>query len=182
MKKVSQQNKLYSILMSENIIERIENETDFLISIIPKIKDMIGFEHNHTHHNLDVWKHTLKALSFAKNIFEVRLALLLHDIGKPHCVQFDGSINHYRGHNKISYDIAKKALIDLEYNEYIVNTVCEIILKHDTPICKSDIEENLELSNLIFEVQKCDVYAHNSEYNEKRIKYLNKTEKLFTNS
>lgn len=176
---MNNKDKLYSLLMSEDVSTCLRDNIDFLISIIPSIKDIVGFDHNHPHHHLDVWEHTLKALYFSKPIFEVRLALLLHDIGKPHCFQFDGEVNHYKGHNKASYDIAKIVLSRLEYRDDTINTVCKIILKHDTPIRKKDIQENYDFSRLLFEVQRCDAYAHNPEYNEKRIKYISEIDELF---
>ena len=54
---------------------------------------MIGFEHKHPHHHLDVWNHTLLALSYSPKDFDIRLVLLLHDIGKPHSYQ-DEEIRH----------------------------------------------------------------------------------------
>ena len=87
---------LYDILMADNIVESINENLDYLLQIIPEIKYMIGFDHKHPHHHLDVWKHTLLALSNSQQIFDVRLTLLLHDIGKPFSYQTDGEIRHYK--------------------------------------------------------------------------------------
>ena len=46
---------------------------------------MIGFDHKHPHHHLDVFNHTLYALSLSKKDFSIRMALLFHDISKPYC-------------------------------------------------------------------------------------------------
>lgn len=165
--------------MSQNPSSDIKENVGFVTKLVPNIRDMIGFDHKHPHHHLDIWEHTLYALSLSKPIFEVRLALLLHDIGKPHSFQFDGKVNHYRGHNRVSYGIAKKVLTRLGYDESTIKTVCEIILLHDTPIHKSDIQKDTEFCKLLFEVQKCDAYAHNPEFNERRIEYLEYIEKLF---
>ena len=171
-------NILYNILMSENVDDELRDNIDFLISIIPEIKDTIGFNQLHPHHHLDVWEHTLDALSRSKMIFEIRLALLLHDIGKPHCYQFDGEVNHYRDHNRVSHTIAKNSLENLGYDGDTINTVCEIILRHDTPIHQGDIDADLKLSQMVFEVQCCDIYAHNPEYNKKRLEYIDRIAKM----
>ena len=68
---------LEEILLSDNIIESINNNIDYLLKIIPEIKDMIGFDHKHPHHHLDVWNHTLLALSLSPKDFDIRLSLLL---------------------------------------------------------------------------------------------------------
>lgn len=55
--------KIYNILMSDNIVQSINNNLNYLFNIIPELKYMVGFEHKHHHHHLDVWNHTLYVLS-----------------------------------------------------------------------------------------------------------------------
>ena len=74
---------LEEILLSEDIVSSINNNLDYLLNVIPEIKYMIGFEHKHPHHHLDVWNHTLLALSLSERDIDIRLTLLLHDIGNP---------------------------------------------------------------------------------------------------
>ena len=69
------------LLTSDNVVDNIKSNLDELLEIIPELQDTIGFDHKHPHHHLDVWNHTLLALSKSENDFEIRLALLLHDIG-----------------------------------------------------------------------------------------------------
>ena len=61
--------KIYHILMDEDVVSSINKNIDYLLDVIPEIKDMIGFEHRHPHHHLDVWKHTLLALSLSDKDF-----------------------------------------------------------------------------------------------------------------
>ena len=77
--------KLYDILLCDDVVGAINDNLEYILKIIPELKDMIGFEHRHPHHHLDVWNHTLLAISYSPKVFDVRLVLLLHDIGKPHC-------------------------------------------------------------------------------------------------
>ena len=74
---------LEEILLSDNITKSIDENLDYLLSIIPELKNIIGFKHKHPEHHLDVWNHTLLALSMSEKRFDIRLCLLLHDIGKP---------------------------------------------------------------------------------------------------
>ena len=76
---------------------------------------MIGFEHNHPHHHLDVWNHTLYALSLSENNFDIRLSLLLHDIGKPFSYQ-DDEIRHFHNHPYVSFIMSKSILSRLGFN------------------------------------------------------------------
>ena len=95
---------LKEILMIENVVESIKENSSQLFSIIPELKAMVNFPHRHPHHHLNVWNHTLLALSMSPKDFEVRLALLLHDMGKPFCYQ-DEEVRHFRGHPKKSAEI-----------------------------------------------------------------------------
>lgn len=165
---------LKNILISDNVVEEINNNIIFLIKNIPEIKYMIGFDQKNPHHHLDVWNHTLYALSLSECDFDIRLSLLLHDIGKPFCFQ-DKEIRHFYGHPKVSATIANEILERLEFDSEDIKKICYLIENHDTPIKEKDIIENYELQLKRFEIQRCDVLAHHPEKLEKRKKYLEKT-------
>ena len=172
-------NFLYQILTSDNVVESIRKNLENITNIIPEIKPMIGFQHCHPHHHLDVWEHTLLALRFSPNNFDIRLALLLHDIGKPACFQNDDGIKHFKGHAEMSayytYFILRRLGYEQGYADYIKN----IVLRHDTPLEAKDINDDCELSKIIFQVQKCDALAHNPAKNTKRLEYISSITELF---
>ena len=163
--------KLLEILTSDNLIEEIDKNMDYLISTIPELKYMIKFPHNHPHHHLDVWEHTKLALSLSNNDLDVRLALLLHDIGKPFSYQ-DEEVRHFHGHAEVSSKMSKKILKRLNFDNTYINKISKLIELHDTEITLEDIEEDLEFTLKRLEVQRCDALAHNPKYLEKRIEYL----------
>jgi len=135
--------------------------------------------HKHPHHNLDVWNHTLYAVSLSKKDFTIRLALLLHDIGKPYCYTEDNGIRHFHNHAFYSYLLTKTILTRLCFKDDYINEVCYLVRYHDTPINEKDILNNYELEEKRYEIQRCDTLAHNPKYNEKRENYLKLTKKLF---
>ena len=163
--------QLYDILMSSDVVNSICNNLDTLLELIPELNDMIGFEHNHPHHHLDVWEHTLLALSLSPNEFKIRLILLLHDIGKPHCFQ-DMEIRHFKGHPKKSSIIAYQILTRLEFDSNEKDEICFLINYHDTLISKKLITSNITIAKLLFKIQFCDAMAHNPTKLEKRKRYL----------
>ena len=168
---------LYYILIDSDIISSINFNLDFLIELIPEIENMIGFEHNHPHHHLDVWNHTLYALSLSENNFDIRLSLLLHDIGKPFSYQ-DDEIRHFHNHPYVSFIMSKSILSRLGFNTEYINKICYLIKKHDTPITKKEIEYNYNLEYMRYKIQECDALAHHPEKLEKRKRYLESTKKL----
>lgn len=163
--------KLYNILMTDDVVISIYDNLNTVLSIIPEINDIIGFDHNHPHHHLDVWNHTLLALSYSPKNFEIRLVLLLHDIGKPHSYQ-EGIIRHFNGHPIVSSQIAFKILTRLNFSNDEISKLCYLIEQHDAPITNKEITDNKKLAITKFKIQCCDTLAHNPLKLEKRIAYL----------
>lgn len=169
---------LDKILLVEDVVQSINSNLEYLLRIIPELNSMIGFCHKHPHHHLDVWEHTLYALSFSPNDFEIRLALLFHDIGKPHCF-IDGDIRDFKGHPRMSKQITVKILKRLGYDDDFIKRISYLIENHDSPITSSRVNKNKELEYKRYIIQYCDMHAHHPEKLEMRIKYLNKVKKYF---
>lgn len=128
--------ELCGILMAKNCGNSILRKYSQVITeFIPEIKNMIGFEQNNPHHLYDVWEHTLHCMEH-KEInntgIELRIALLLHDIGKPHCyTEDDNKIGHFKGHANISSEISESILKRLRFSNEITKNVVELIKLHD---------------------------------------------------
>ena len=167
---------LNEILLSDNVVESINDNMNYLLQIIPEIKSSIGFSQNHPHHHLDVWNHTLLALSLSPKDFDIRLCLLLHDIGKPFSYQ-DEEVRHFKGHPKVSANMANNILYRLGYDDNYIKYICYLIEHHDTPISSELIEKNYDLYLKLYEIQRCDALAHHPDKLEKRKEYLEKTYK-----
>jgi tRNA nucleotidyltransferase (CCA-adding enzyme) len=171
--------RLCEILMNDDVVLSIRNNFNELLNIIPEIKPMVNFPHNHPYHHLDVWEHTLYALSFAEKNFIIRLSLLLHDIGKPFtCTTDSDGINHFKGHPIKSYLITYQILDRLGFDDETIGKVCYLVKYHDEPINEEDIRMDLELTRLRYSIQYCDSLAHNPNVLYKREKYLDKTKIL----
>jgi tRNA nucleotidyltransferase (CCA-adding enzyme) len=168
---------LKEILTDEDPVTSISNNIEYLVSIIPEIQYMFNFPQNHPHHHLDVWGHTLLALSYSKNDFSTRLALLLHDIGKPFSYQ-DADVRHFHGHPEVSAVMTTKILNRLGYSEEFNKKVIYLVRYHDEPITEQDIDNDLDLALERLHIQECDTLAHDPNHQEKRLKYVEETKKL----
>lgn len=160
-------NKLESILTSDNIEESIRENEEYIFSIIPELKYEVGFQQNHPNHCYDVWNHTIEALKHIEPDYELRLIVLLHDIGKPFCYQ-DGEdgVRHFWGHPRVSKEISKRILDRLNIDDK--DEILYIIENHDSIIDTNNIKNrNTEIKRL--KVQYADAYAHAPSTIKKRI-------------
>ncbi|MCH5164178.1 MAG: CCA tRNA nucleotidyltransferase [Clostridiales bacterium] len=95
--------------------------------IIKEVDDMDGMAQNPLYHKYDCLEHSLMAVRFAPP--DVRLAALLHDIGKPVCFKRDG--NTY-AHPVVGADMVKNILGQngLKYPNSVLNRVSELVKLH----------------------------------------------------
>ncbi len=168
---------LEKILTTDDVVSSINENIDYILETIPELRCELNFPQNHPHHHLDVWGHTLLALSYSKNDFKIRLALLLHDIGKPFCYQ-DEEVRHFRGHADISAIMSYNILKRLGYDENFIKEVVFLIKSHDTKITLEDIKEHPSITKRRLHIQECDSLAHHPDYQEKRLKYIEETKEL----
>lgn len=168
--------KLSQIVVSGKIEENIV----FIKKEIPEIENMIGFEHRHPHHHLDVWNHTLEVV---KNInsqdLELKMAALLHDIGKPFSYQ-DEEVRHFRGHPEVSSQMSETILRRLGYNESFIQNVCYLVKNHDTIIDPQNLDNSRKMVMKRLELQYADAKAHAPSKVEKRIKFLDSISQSLT--
>lgn len=169
--------KVNKILNTDNSVMSINENIKYLLDVIPELNYMIGFEHKHPHHHLDVWQHTLEALNnLNTNDLEIKMAVLLHDIGKPFSYQ-DDEVRHFHGHPEVSYEMTKKILVRLGYNEEFIKNVSYLVKTHDTIIDVNNLDNTLEMTKKRLQVQYADAKAHHPDTVDKRINFLNNIEK-----
>lgn len=107
--------------------------------VAPEIAPTVGFRQNNRHHHLDVWEHTIAVVEAAPAVPVLRLAALLHDLGKPACYTVDAAgIGHFYGHAARSAEIARETMARLRFSDEIRRRVVTLVEHHgdiltDTP-------------------------------------------------
>ncbi len=123
---ISSQNPMQALFF----IQRFE----LLSYIIPELEEGIGCMQNQAH-SFDVFEHLMRSLQHAADkdySFEVRLAALLHDIGKPASKRMDYKKNEptFHGHEVIGAKMTKRILERLKYPKDISATVISLVRWH----------------------------------------------------
>lgn len=112
----------------------IAKKTNILKYFLPELEEGIGATQNKAH-SFDVFEHLLRSLKHSadKNFpFEIRLASLLHDIGKPATRRFDETKKEYTfyGHEVVGARMTKKILERLKFSKEIIDTVTKLVRWH----------------------------------------------------
>ncbi len=105
--------------------------------IIPEAKALYDCTQNEFHGYDTVWEHTMEFIEVLEsNDLVLRLAALLHDIGKPQTrsVGKDGRV-HFYFHEFASAKIAKEALRRLRYPNEIIKEVAFYVEEHMKFFC-----------------------------------------------
>ncbi len=99
--------------------------------ILPDLARCAGCLQDKRFHKYDVFNHLIYTCDNTEKDLVLRLAGLLHDIGKPESrgVKEDGRITFYK-HDVIGVKIAKAILVKLGFEPEITEKVCRLVKMH----------------------------------------------------
>ena len=123
--------KIIMTPLAKNGIELLE-ETGLLKYIVPELREGIDNGQN-KHHIYTIWEHNLRALDYAakKNYsLEIRLASLLHDVGKPKTKSRRRSGLHFYNHEVVGAKITAKIMDNLRFPKELAEKVIHLVRYH----------------------------------------------------
>lgn len=124
--------ELKGILVGDGVLDMLLAFPDVFTIIIPEFASTLGFEQHNPHHCYDVWTHTAHAVQAAPADSTLRLAMLLHDVGKPACFSMDEQgKGHFYGHPKRSAAMARDILTRLRCDNATLSAVVTYVNEHD---------------------------------------------------
>jgi poly(A) polymerase/tRNA nucleotidyltransferase (CCA-adding enzyme) len=107
-------------------------ELDLLRYVLPELREGLGVTQN-KHHIYTVFEHNVRALEYSAKqdySFEVRLASLLHDVGKPKTKQGDGPNSTFYNHEVVGAKLAARALDRLRFSKDRIEYISHLIRYH----------------------------------------------------
>lgn len=111
--------------------------------VFPEFDRMLDTAQKHRHHRYDVGMHSLVAVEQIQKIAKregvaeketsiLCWTALLHDVGKPDCLQIDEEgVTHFYGHPKAGKEMARNILRRLRFDNYTIDFACQLIQYHD---------------------------------------------------
>lgn len=119
------------MLMGSHMVESIVmmQETGIMAAVCPEIDAMNGCPQSPPHRG-DVFEHTTAALAHAPEDLEVRLAVLLHDIGKPPTMSIEKGAYRFYGHHTVGAKMARALLERLRFPAEMARHVEILIDNH----------------------------------------------------
>lgn len=140
--------------------------SDVVFAVIPELEPEFEFDQRNPFHRYDVWEHTLHALEAAPADMDAaqRLAVLLHDIGKPHCLTIDeDGKGHMYGHDKTGEPIARDVCRHLKLSRADTETVAHLVRHHMFSIPDTErsmrrflVKHGPERAQQLFAIRRCD--------------------------
>ena len=175
------------ILSSNSMCIQMVLYRDVFALFIPELKYMFDFPQNNPYHKYNVWEHTVRAVENCEDEeLIIKLAVLFHDIGKPHSYQ-DGEdgIRHFKGHGKISADMTDEIMKRMRFDNDTRNAVVELIYYHDATfeVGKKYIKRWLNKIGKsqfrrLLQVRKADIKGQNPDYEKGRLQKISDIEML----
>lgn len=142
-------------------------ETGMTAVFFPEFDCMMETGQNNPHHCYSVGEHTIRSLMEVRADRVLRLAMLLHDSGKPVTKTTDeAGIDHFHGHVQESARIAKRLLRRLKFDNDTTDRVVRLVSAHDVWILPDAKHMRRAMNRLgedlfpeLFEVKEADMKA-----------------------
>ncbi len=126
--------ELTKMLMTDNAAMGMDElvRLKLMKYVLPEMEEGIGVGQN-KHHIYTVFEHNNRALDYAakKNYsLEVRMASLLHDVGKPRVKAGDGPDSTFYAHDIVGAKMTVKMLDRLHYSKDFIEKVAHLVRYH----------------------------------------------------
>jgi tRNA nucleotidyltransferase (CCA-adding enzyme) len=109
----------------------VMREHGLLAITAPELLESVGVEQNR-HHGYDVWNHALKCLDGCPRVPTLRVAGLIHDIGKPRTRAFSDKTNDYTfyQHERVGAEMADPLLARLRFSNVDRGRIVALVRHH----------------------------------------------------
>ena len=171
--------------------EKIEKayELGLTAVFLPEFDTAMQTEQNHPHHCYSVGKHIIKSICEIEADPVLRLAMLLHDIGKPKTLTIDEEgKTHFHGHPAVSEKMSIDIMRRLKRDNDTIRKVSILVRYHDygngVPASEKTVRRALnkigdELFGDFLKVKEADVHAQSDYLREEKLENIEEWRRLY---
>ncbi|MBR5089964.1 MAG: hypothetical protein IK093_11110 [Ruminiclostridium sp.] len=162
------------IILGRRVTETLLNFREVVFRIFPVLRDQLDFDQKSDYQEYTLYEHTAKAVGYAFPDYAVRLALLLHGIGKYDCAADRGEYMTYYGHSERGVMLAKDVFDEYEADTSVVERVLFMIMHHDDHISPDNVVQytefcGMEYTRLLLLLQSANIRAKSSDPVNERV-------------
>lgn len=163
-------------------------ETGITAVILPEFDACMETPQHNPHHCRNVGEHILYTLTGVEKDKALRLAALLHDIGKPVCRTTDEKgIDHFKGHAGVGAKMADGILRRLKFDNDTRKKVVRLVEVHDDrdfPLNHRGVRRAVhrigaELFPDYLKLRRADILAQNPLMQEEKLQRLEEAARLY---
>ncbi len=168
---------------------RTAGETGILKVVLPELQLAMETPQEHPHHCYNVGEHIIHTMQQVEATKELRLAAMLHDIGKPQCLTVDEKgLTHFYGHARASAELAREVLRRLKYDNHTIDTVCRLVLYHDYGNGVQPDQRKVrhamnkigeDLFPMLFALKKADILAQSGYLRKEKLEGLEEWKRIY---
>lgn len=181
--------ELLKLLMGDNVKNVLLKYRDVIGVIIPELIPCFNFNQHTKHHCFDVYEHIAVSVSNVPKKEILRMAMLLHDIGKPQCFRTDeNGCGHFKGHPAVSAKLSDAILSRLKLSTADRQLIVSLIKEHDNRFLPqkkavlrflSHYDEQFLKDQIA--IRRADTLSQSLYMRQEKLKLLTDTEKIVEN-
>ena len=162
------------IILGRRITDTLLNFREVIFRIFPMLRAEYDFDQKSDYQEYTLYEHTAKAVGYAFPDYAVRLALLLHSIGKYDCAADRGEYMTYYGHSERGVMLARDVFEDYEADGALKERVLFMIMHHDDRISPENVVRytefcGMEYTRLLLLMQSANIRAKSSDPVNERV-------------
>ncbi len=162
------------ILLGRRAGEALTAFREIVCRVFPVLRQQTDFDQKSRYHDTTLYEHTARAVGCGFPDYAVRLALLLHDIGKPDCAAARGEYMTFYGHSERGVMLARDVFENYEADDDTISKVLFMIAHHDDHISPENVTDFTEAfgatnTRLLLLMQSANVRAKSADPVNERV-------------
>lgn len=156
--------------------------------ILPELDAAFATQQHNPHHQYTVGEHLMQSLLHTRSDKSLRIAALLHDIGKPSTRTTDeDGIDHFHGHVEVGEQMAVDILKRLKFDNDTIDKVQKYVRYHDYKLDANARSTRRAINRIgetyfpqVMEIRRADTLAQSLYEREEKLAQIDEIMRLYT--